>query len=134
MGEASKQLSKAVYNSDLEMEVSVAYRMSDPVVACYIEGSFPALLAFGFKYGEASVDDALLASANAGGENVHRGAVFGALVGAQAGMKALPEWLREGLVAKAELQQEIDSFVQELMRRRTPGTPVSDDAEPKSEL
>merc|ERR1712194_595394 len=53
----------------------------DPVVACYVGGAFPALLHFTYKYAASDVGVALLASANAGGENVHRGAVLGALLG-----------------------------------------------------
>ncbi|CAE8584913.1 unnamed protein product [Polarella glacialis] len=83
----------------------------DPVVACYIGGSFPALLHFAFKYGAASPIEALLASANAGGENVHRGAVLGALVGASGGIHALPEEFRKGLVHHDQLESEISDFV-----------------------
>ena len=51
------------------------------MVACYIDSSFPALLFMAYKYSD-SPEKAILANANAGGENVARGALLGALVGA----------------------------------------------------
>lgn len=68
------------------------------------------------KYGGAGnaggdVWRALLANANVGGENVHRGAVLGAAMGARAGLGALPAVLFEGLHHRAEIAQEIDAFV-----------------------
>ena len=53
----------------------------DPMVACYIDSSFPALLHFAYKYAD-SPERAVLANANAGGENVARGSLLGALMGA----------------------------------------------------
>lgn len=41
---------------------------SDPMVACYIDSSYPALLFFAYKYAD-SPERAILANANAG---VHR--------------------------------------------------------------
>ncbi len=46
-------------------------RESDPVVACYIDQNYASLLHFLAKYD--GFEEALLANANAGGENVHRG-------------------------------------------------------------
>ena len=40
---------------------------NDPMVACYIDSSFPAMLLFAYKYAE-SLEEGVLASANAGGE------------------------------------------------------------------
>ena len=54
------------------------------------------------------VESALLANANAGGDNVHRGMVLGILLGA-ANLE-LAEYLKRGLIAFAELQTEIDAF------------------------
>ena len=59
---------------------SSMYR-GDPMVACYIDSSFPALLFLAHKYSD-SGEKAVLANANAGGENVARGALLGALLGA----------------------------------------------------
>lgn len=48
--------------------------------ACYISDSWPVVLYLAAKHG-ASPTQALLANTNAGGENCHRGAVLGSLVG-----------------------------------------------------
>ena len=58
----------------------VEYSRNDPMVACYIDSSFPALLFFAYKYAH-SAEEAILANANAGGENVARGSLLGALMG-----------------------------------------------------
>jgi len=63
------------------------------------------------KYEKANVWSALLANANVGGENVHRGAVLGAALGANAGAAALPAALKDGLFKSAGLAIEIDAFV-----------------------
>ena len=87
---------------------------SDPVVinqlfatACYPEHGLPLLLYFA-KAHNVEVESALLANANAGGDNVHRGMVLGLLVGAA--NKELPEYLKQGLIASDELQTEIEAF------------------------
>jgi len=55
--------------------------------------------------------EGVLANANAGGENVHRGLVLGALLGAQAGAKQIPAELKSGLKHSPALEQEINAFV-----------------------
>jgi len=82
---------------------------SDPMVACYIDSSFPAMLFMVYKYAD-SVEKAILANANAGGENVARGAILGTLIGAAHGMQAFPEWSHQ-LYEKTEIMKEIDAFV-----------------------
>ncbi len=54
------------------------------------------------------MESALLANANAGGDNVHRGMVLGILVGAA--NKEIPKHLKRGLIAFDELQTEIETF------------------------
>lgn len=66
------------------------------MVACYIDSSLPALLHFAFKYAD-SPEQAVLASANAGGENVARGGLLGAIMGAAHGTEKWPTWSQEGL-------------------------------------
>jgi ADP-ribosylglycohydrolase len=56
----------------------------------------------------------VLANANVGGENCHRGAVVGALLGAAAGERAIPASLRDGLAASADVRSEIDAFMEAL--------------------
>ena len=79
---------------------------SNPMVACYIDSALPAMLIILYKYAD---DPAacLLASANAGGENVARGAVLGTLMGAAFGKAGLPGWMVDGLLQTAELEAEI---------------------------
>lgn len=73
---------------------------ADPMCACYIDSAFDALLYFAVKYGDSDSDGTtlLLRSTNAGGENVARGSLLGALVGARYGLDGLPAHLRDGLV------------------------------------
>jgi len=81
----------------------------DPMVACYIDSAYPAMLFFAYKYAD-SVEQAILASANAGGENVARGACVGALLGAAHGISAFPSWSYELKNGEAILA-EIDTLV-----------------------
>ena len=75
------------------------------MAACYINKAFPVLLFFAYKYGD-NPETLLLKSANAGGENVARSSLLGALAGAQYGLEGLPAHLREGLSLSAKLHQE----------------------------
>ena len=79
--------------------------------ACYLSGSLPPTLDMLSKYVDKSCWEALLANANIGGENVHRGAVLGAILGARSGDEGLPNELKEGLFHRKELEKEINSFV-----------------------
>merc|ERR1712183_1120880 len=82
----------------------------DPVVACYIEPNFDSLLHFAAKY--RGFEEMMLANANAGGENVHRGLVLGALIGAEVGASKIPAELKAGLHSSAAVETEIAAFVQ----------------------
>ena len=87
-------------------------RAPDPMVACYIDSSYPALLHFAYRYSDApTVEAGVLASANAGGENVARGSLLGALLGAQYGLQGFPDWAIQGLRDKDAIMQEIQSLV-----------------------
>ena len=55
---------------------------------------FEALLFITYKYSH-SLEEAILASANAGGDNVGRNALLGPLFGAFYGFEAFPEWMLE---------------------------------------
>jgi ADP-ribosylglycohydrolase len=61
--------------------------------------------------------EALLANANVGGENVHRGAVMGAILGARVGDEQLPPEMKDGLYDKVAISKEIDSFVEAVMKK-----------------
>jgi ADP-ribosyl-[dinitrogen reductase] hydrolase len=65
--------------------------------ACYIRDAFTASLYLAWKYAE-DFEAAVIANAQAGGDNCHRGAVVGALCGASSGYSQLPDRYREGLV------------------------------------
>ena len=82
------------------------------MVACYIDSSFPALLFFLYKYADAPMSTAALANANAGGENVARGSVLGAVLGARRGdIGAVTGWCQDGLLHGTDIDTEIDAFV-----------------------
>lgn len=91
-------------------------RSPDELTACYISQSFPPTINMIAKY-QANCWDGLLANANVGGENVHRGSILGAVLGARAGLQNLPTNLREGLFDKLSLEQEIDDFVNAVMKK-----------------
>jgi len=74
-----------------------------------LPSSYPSLIHFAGKY-SSDFERGLLANANTGGENVHRGIVLGALLGADVGEKAIPEHLKLGLKDYAILQEEIEAF------------------------
>ena len=59
--------------------------------ACYLPGSFTASLALAWKYADTDFSASILANAKVGGDNCHRGAVVGALLGAAHGIE--PYWL-----------------------------------------
>jgi len=74
-----------------------------------LPSSYPSLIHFAGKYAS-DFERGLLANANTGGENVHRGLVLGALLGAEAGESGIPEHLKLGLKDHAALKEEIDAF------------------------
>ena len=57
------------------------------------------------------LEEGLLANANCGGENVHRGAVLGALIGAEVGLSGIDPRLVHGLKDRDAISCEIDAFV-----------------------
>jgi ADP-ribosylglycohydrolase len=91
-------------------------RSADEVTACYLGSSMPALLDNIVKYNSNRGSDiwmTLLANANTGGENVARGSVLGAALGAAAASPndPLPEQLFHGLYDHESLEKEIEEFV-----------------------
>jgi len=77
--------------------------------ACYPEHGLPLLLYFTKRH-HFDIEATLLANANAGGDNVHRGMVAGMIVGAAS--DDMPEYLAQGLTAYDELREEIDAFTE----------------------
>jgi hypothetical protein len=94
----------------------------DEMSACYLQSSVPTLLDMISKYTSHSNDawTGLLANANNGGENVHRGAVLGAILGARAGVENMPAELFDGLHDKDALATEIDAFVGAVLKSEVP--------------
>lgn len=77
--------------------------------ACYITGSWPSVLYFAYKYcGDA--EQALIANTNVGGDNVHRGAVLGAILGLVSNKNA-QEWY-QNLADTVELDTEIAALLE----------------------
>jgi ADP-ribosylglycohydrolase len=112
-GAPAEALRAAAVQAGAELGVDVAsmaasYRGRDPMCACYISSALPVLLVFAYKYAEDPVG-ALLASANAGGENVARGAALGALLGAAYGEAAWAghPWLQADLKDHTAIAAEI---------------------------
>eukprot|EP00747_Dinoflagellata_sp_TGD_P188890 gnl/TRDRNA2_/TRDRNA2_48520_c0_seq1.p1 gnl/TRDRNA2_/TRDRNA2_48520_c0~~gnl/TRDRNA2_/TRDRNA2_48520_c0_seq1.p1 ORF type:complete len:403 (+),score=54.52 gnl/TRDRNA2_/TRDRNA2_48520_c0_seq1:108-1316(+) len=101
--DVAQQMSQEVYESSLNVSAP------DPVVASFMYDSFKAVLLFIAKYPD--FEELMLANANAGGENVHRGMIIGALAGAKAGANRIPRELREGLRDADRIAVEIDEFV-----------------------
>ncbi len=78
--------------------------------ACYIDQSFPAVLYLAARYPD-DFEAALVANTNVGGDNCHRGAVLGSLLGAALGYEAIPARWISALASRSELEEEIESFV-----------------------
>ena len=81
--------------------------------ACYLKDALPATLHLALKY-TAAPRDGLLANVRLGGDNCHRGAVLGTLLGA-AGAVWPAEWVK-GLYGQRELR-----VLLERLRDRLPG-------------
>jgi hypothetical protein len=77
--------------------------------ACYPEHGLPMLLYLAMKH-DHDLEAALLANANAGGDNVHRSMVLGLVVGAAS--ETVPDHLKTGLADYPALSAEIDAFTE----------------------
>jgi ADP-ribosylglycohydrolase len=64
--------------------------------ACYLKDALPATLYLAWKYA-ANLPEGLLANAQVGGDNCHRGALLGALLGALC-PQSVPEIWKNGLL------------------------------------
>ncbi|MFO7709981.1 MAG: ADP-ribosylglycohydrolase family protein [Desulfobacterales bacterium] len=65
--------------------------------ACYVEHSVPAVLYLALKYPR-EPETALIVNTHLGGDNVYRGGVLGALVGAENGLAGFPRRWVDGLL------------------------------------
>jgi ADP-ribosyl-[dinitrogen reductase] hydrolase len=110
----------SIIQSAEQAAVSLNYRRpvpQDTMTACYLDSAVPALLDSVVKYAPTSdVWTGLLANANTGGENVHRGSCLGAILGATS-TKELDAKLMQGLYDREQLSREIDAFVSAVTSR-----------------
>jgi ADP-ribosylglycohydrolase len=65
--------------------------------ACYVDQSIPSVAYLAYKYSD-DPEGCLIANTNLGGDNAHRGAVLGALLGAADGFDAWPDRWVKGLL------------------------------------
>lgn len=87
-----------------EPDESVIGRRVSP--ACYLQDALPASLYLAWKYGD-DFEAGLVANTNVGGDNCHRGAVVGALLGAAVGRDGIPDRWVEGLALDDEARRMI---------------------------
>jgi ADP-ribosylglycohydrolase len=85
-------------------EVVIGHRVSP---ACYIADAFPASLYLAWKYAD-DFEAGIIANTNVGGDNCHRGAVVGALLGAAAGTGRIPARFCDGLHDAAALRRQVN--------------------------
>jgi ADP-ribosyl-[dinitrogen reductase] hydrolase len=81
--------------------------------ACYIDDSLPALFYLAAKYAD-DPEAALIASVRVGGENVHRSAALGALLGAAHGFASLPARWTAGLLHGDQVRDEVAGLLRVL--------------------
>ena len=86
-------------------EVVIGHRVSP---ACYIADAFPASLYLAWKYA-GDFESGVIANANVGGDNCHRGAVVGALLGAAVGESGIPPRFIGELHGTGPLRAQIES-------------------------
>ena len=67
-----------------------------------------------FESRRVQFEEAVLANTNAGGENCHRGAALGALMGAAHGRAGIPDRFVQELHASKDISTEIDSYIHAL--------------------
>jgi ADP-ribosylglycohydrolase len=87
-------------------EVVIGQRLSP---ACYIADAFPASLYLAWKYAD-DFEAGLIANTNLGGDNCHRGAVLGSLLGSAVGVERIPARWRDGLIVAQPLRTEIERW------------------------
>ncbi len=81
---------------------------------CPVSGSFPAVLYLALKYGT-DFEKALIANTSLGGDNCHRGAVLGAILGAAQGQGAIPPRWLSGLWEHDRYRRLIDKLSQSVL-------------------
>ena len=87
-------------------EVVIGQRLSP---ACYIADAFPASLYLAWKYAD-DFEAGVIVNTNVGGDNCHRGAVVGALLGVAAGTARIPARFISGIDGAARLRAQFTSL------------------------
>jgi len=92
----------------LKVYQSVASRFG---LACYIKGALSTMMFIAHEFHD-NFEGGVLCNVNVGGENCHRGAALGALLGASAAQqeKDIPSHLTEGLMQKHLIKELISKF------------------------
>ncbi len=85
-------------------QVVIGRRLSP---ACYIAEAFPASLYLAWKYAD-DFEAGVIANTNLGGDNCHRGAVVGALLGAASGRHRIPPRFVTNIADADLLRTQID--------------------------
>ncbi len=88
-------------------EVVIGRRVSP---ACYIAHAFTASLYLAWKYAD-DFEAGVIANTNVGGDNCHRGAVVGALLGAACGTSRLPPRFIAEIHEAARLRSLVDQLL-----------------------
>jgi ADP-ribosyl-[dinitrogen reductase] hydrolase len=114
-GSAWFSKSKAKQWSREPDEVVIGHRLSS---ACYIADAFPATLYLAWKYAD-HFEAGVIANVNVGGDNCHRGAVLGAMLGAALGTDRMPSHFFNRLHAASGLRRLVDKLLGTGKNRRT---------------
>jgi len=101
-------------------ETVIGHRVSP---ACYIADAFPASLYLAWKYAD-DFEAGVISNANVGGDNCHRGAVVGALLGAASGKELLPLRFTEQIHNSVRLSLVINQMVSQSRNSRSGGTHI----------
>ena len=88
-------------------DVVIGERLS---AACYIPNAFLASLYLAWKHAD-DFEAGVIANTNVGGENCHRGAVIGAMLGGAAGMDRLPTRFVAGIQDGPSLHSQITALL-----------------------
>jgi len=97
----------------LDLDFLLKHHSEDDVLGsvfttgCYTEHSLPVLMYLLYK-NKFDFRASILANANAGGDNVHRGIILGMLAGAA--QDTIAQDLKEGLADYENIKEEIDAF------------------------
>lgn len=95
--------------------------MLSPV--CSIDQSFPAVLYLAARY-TGDFEEALVANTKVGGDNFHRGAILGAILGTALGYAAIPPRWTLGLQSQTDLKTEIEGFLDRFLGSNQAGNEV----------